>query len=274
MPEDLQAQNEPEKTPVIVAIPGVGHVHFPDDMSMDQVHLASKKIHENVRKLYSPDVVRPMLDTEDAGGPDAAPLPKKLPDVVIGKTPGKQFYGVRTPTDEDHQYYPGLEDKYFPGMPKSDEELGGPSEKAPTIPLGGSAGKTLVIPGVKNPALSDPDSDDWHNAMADRGSMREGWDSNPETQKAEQEKLNDPIWRRESDAQMAKVPTRLASVTALSNALDSYDKAGPTVKKKLEKQIFQKIIDYRRDAKAMDGSTKTEIDKRLAKYSNSLVKKK
>jgi hypothetical protein len=69
-------------------------------------------------------------------------------------------------------------------------------------------------------------------------------------------------------------PTLSGSKT-LSQALDEYDAAPPQERKSLEPDIFQRIIAFRsRLAKDMDEDQRQDLERRIATYSNSLVKRR
>ena len=61
--------------------------------------------------------------------------------------------------------------------------------------------------------------------------------------------------------------------TPLEDALVKYEDASPRERKSMESVIYNKIIEYRRTAKALDPETKSRIDRKVASYSNSLVKR-
>jgi hypothetical protein len=61
----------------------------------------------------------------------------------------------------------------------------------------------------------------------------------------------------------------------LSQALDEYDTASPAKRKSLEPGIYQQIIRFRSKlAKGMDEDERHDLERRVAAYSNSLVKRK
>jgi hypothetical protein len=61
----------------------------------------------------------------------------------------------------------------------------------------------------------------------------------------------------------------------LSQALDEYDAASPARRKTLEPGIYQQIIRFRSKlAKGMDEDERHALERRVAAYSNSLVKRK
>ena len=61
--------------------------------------------------------------------------------------------------------------------------------------------------------------------------------------------------------------------TPLEDALVKYEDAPASSKKAMEKEIYNRIILYRKNAKSIDPDDKARLDKRIAQYSNSLVKK-
>jgi hypothetical protein len=61
----------------------------------------------------------------------------------------------------------------------------------------------------------------------------------------------------------------------LGQALDEYEVASPSKRKTLESGIYQQIIRFRSKlAKGMDEDERHALDRRVAAYSNSLVKRK
>jgi hypothetical protein len=61
----------------------------------------------------------------------------------------------------------------------------------------------------------------------------------------------------------------------LSSALDEYDSAPPAKRKSMESGIFQQIIRFRSElAKGMNEDERHDLQRRVAAYSNSLVKRK
>lgn len=250
--------------PVTVHIPTVGVVHFPNSMSMDEISAASKKIHQQknppldqrpIREIPvdpEKDELRPVLDSdwESAWKPEKR-IPSDPEDVIVGKTDGR---------------------KTFPN-PNHVKPLLDTESPAPKIParLDSRLDDRSVVPGGPEAA----------QGLAERGAFREGWDSNPEDAAKTQKLLNDePAWKEEDNnlrrENLRTISDSLGSSSAhvLSHAIDEYDKAPPAARPKLEKQIFQKIIDYRKYSKAMTGEDKEEIDKKIAGYSNRLAKKK
>ena len=72
-------------------------------------------------------------------------------------------------------------------------------------------------------------------------------------------------------------PTLSGSVPqqTLGQALDEYDTASPAKRKSLEPEIYQQIIRFRSKlAKGMDEDERHALERRVAAYSNSLVKSK
>lgn len=61
--------------------------------------------------------------------------------------------------------------------------------------------------------------------------------------------------------------------SVLESLINAHDVATPVGQKSLEKKIFQKIIDFRKQSKSMEPDEKSRMDKLIAKYSNSLVSK-
>ena len=61
----------------------------------------------------------------------------------------------------------------------------------------------------------------------------------------------------------------------LSQALDEYDAASPSKRLSMEPGIYQQIIGFRsRLAKKMVDGDRQALERRIAAYSNSLVKRK
>jgi hypothetical protein len=61
----------------------------------------------------------------------------------------------------------------------------------------------------------------------------------------------------------------------LGQALDEYGAASPAKRKTLEAGIYQQIIQFRsKVAKGMDEDDRHDLERRVAAYSNSLVKRK
>jgi hypothetical protein len=61
----------------------------------------------------------------------------------------------------------------------------------------------------------------------------------------------------------------------LSQALDAYDTASPSKRKTLEPGIYQQIIRFRSKlARGMDEDDRHALERRVAAYSNALVKRK
>jgi hypothetical protein len=61
----------------------------------------------------------------------------------------------------------------------------------------------------------------------------------------------------------------------LGGVLDEYDAASPSTRKSLEPEIYQQIIRFRsKQAKGMDEDERHALERRVAAYSNALVKKK
>jgi hypothetical protein len=61
----------------------------------------------------------------------------------------------------------------------------------------------------------------------------------------------------------------------LSQALDEYDAAPPARRKTLEPAIYQQIIWFRSKlAKGLDEDERHDLERRIAAYSNSLVRRK
>lgn len=251
MPETISSPPLPpdgSPDPVTVHIPSVGVVQFPHTMSMNDVTKAARKIHEqhNVH-VFPGEIATPQLDTDEQN-------PKSdLPDITVGKTPGRKQFA-----NPDNV------------KPLLDTES--PVRKIP--PAGRSLGFMDGGPIVGGPEATE--------ALAERGQMREGWDSNPSDRDATERLMNDkPAWIEE-DYNNAPGRGVLRTIGAkpenamgvLDKALQDYDKAPQSAKPKMEKQIFQKMIDYRRYAKGMDGSEREGMDKKIARYSNSLAKKK
>jgi hypothetical protein len=62
---------------------------------------------------------------------------------------------------------------------------------------------------------------------------------------------------------------------SLGQALDEYDAAPPSKRKSMEPGIYQQIIRFRSKlAKGMDENERHHLERRIAAYSNSLVKRK
>jgi|SRR5450755_956491 hypothetical protein len=61
--------------------------------------------------------------------------------------------------------------------------------------------------------------------------------------------------------------------TPLEDALVKYEDAPASSRKAMEKEIYNQIIRYRKNSKSIDPDDKARIDKRIAQYSNALVKK-
>jgi hypothetical protein len=61
----------------------------------------------------------------------------------------------------------------------------------------------------------------------------------------------------------------------LGQALDQYDAAPPATRKSMEPEIYQRIIRFRSKlAKGMDDDKRQVLERRIAAYSNSLVKRR
>lgn len=296
---DLAGTNAPQPGNMIVSIPRVGNVHFPDHMSMDEVHAASKKLHDdafdeaqqkanqaaakkaNPKKAVNapvPHVPAPVHEKEprvfpvDPDDPEVVPLddtylpyrpekprqPKPLDDVVVGKGDGKTF-----------------------ANPNNVKPLSDTESPARVIPAAGTSGENPSIPGTSRfnsfnggYSAGGPDATE---ALQERGEMREGWDDNPKDKQDIQEIMDDPkVWKEEDENLVRSRLRTISSKTPdkrLDDALDNYDRASSAAKPQLEKQIYQKIIDYRRYAKGMDGNMREAMDKKIADYSNALAKK-
>jgi hypothetical protein len=66
-----------------------------------------------------------------------------------------------------------------------------------------------------------------------------------------------------------------AGQQTLSQALDEYESAPPARRKSMEPGIYQQIIRFRSKlAKGMDEDERHALERRIAAYSNSLVKRK
>lgn len=61
--------------------------------------------------------------------------------------------------------------------------------------------------------------------------------------------------------------------TPLEDALVKYEDAPASSKKTMEKEIYNQIILYRKRSKSIDPDDKARIDRRIAQYSNALVKR-
>jgi hypothetical protein len=59
----------------------------------------------------------------------------------------------------------------------------------------------------------------------------------------------------------------------LEDALVKYEDASLLARKKMESDIYNKIIGYRKNSKSLDPDDKARIDKKIASYSNALVRK-
>jgi hypothetical protein len=71
------------------------------------------------------------------------------------------------------------------------------------------------------------------------------------------------------------MPAPQVDEQTLSQALDEYESAPPAKRKSLEPDIYQQIIRFRsRLAKGMDEDERHALERRVAAYSNSLVKRK
>jgi hypothetical protein len=61
----------------------------------------------------------------------------------------------------------------------------------------------------------------------------------------------------------------------LGQVLDQYDAAPPAKRKSLEPEIYQQIIRFRSKlAKGLDEDERHDLERRIATYSNSLVKRR
>jgi hypothetical protein len=67
-------------------------------------------------------------------------------------------------------------------------------------------------------------------------------------------------------------PAKDASAS-LEDALVKYEDASPLARKKMEPDIYNKIISWRKNSKSLDPDEKAGIDRKIAQYSNSLVKR-
>jgi hypothetical protein len=59
----------------------------------------------------------------------------------------------------------------------------------------------------------------------------------------------------------------------LEDALTKYEDASPPTRKKMEPEIWNRIIGYRKSSKSLDPDEKARLDRKVASYSNALVKR-
>jgi hypothetical protein len=68
-------------------------------------------------------------------------------------------------------------------------------------------------------------------------------------------------------------PSAETTNTPLEDVLVRYEDAAPSSRRTMEKEIYNQIILYRKTSKLIDPDDKARIDRRIARYSNALVKK-
>jgi hypothetical protein len=81
--------------------------------------------------------------------------------------------------------------------------------------------------------------------------------------------------RHREEASGRYCPVAVFDEPTLGQVLDEYDAAPPSKRKALEPGIYQQIIRFRsRLTKGLDEDERHDLERRIAAYSNSLVKRK
>ena len=81
--------------------------------------------------------------------------------------------------------------------------------------------------------------------------------------------------RHREEASGRYCPVAVFDQPTLGQALDEYDAAPSATRKSMEPEIYQRIIRFRsKVAKNMDDDERQALERRIAAYSNSLVKRK